>query len=311
LSLPATGLHSFTKVDWLRFRALEPPERVFEAFRDSLGAVGSVLKRTPKAGGWMGYEACDALYLGQMVVGQMAYGGHSQKGWVSLDLTGRGCEWVSDWSAAQDALGGLKSYQNRRVDIALDTFKREVTHETVCEAYHGGLFKTGGRPPKMSQILPSQKEDGRTIYIGDRRMGKFLRAYEKGYQLVKGFSDSVTHLDGVPVADIYRLELELKAKDGDLPDDLIDQRDRYFAGSYPYLQSVLDVEPEIFIQRREKGPQTDLNKALSHLRSQYGSTLYTALVAHHGDISRVWQQICGSTHNQALVDLGVLDVEHE
>jgi DNA relaxase NicK len=122
---------------------------------------------------------------------------------------------------------------------------------------------------------------------------------------------TVTEIDGVPVEDIYRLELELKAKDGPLPTDLIDRRDQYFAGSYPYLQTVLDVKPEVFVQPREKGPQNSLAGMLANIRHQYGNTLFTALMAHQGDISAVWEKIVGHKHNADLLAAGVLLVEHE
>jgi phage replication initiation protein len=150
--------------------------------------------------------------------------------------------------------------------------------------------------------------DGRTIYIGSRSGAKFLRSYEKGLQLANGAS----HIDGVAVADWYRNELELKAKEGPLPEDIIDRRDQYFAGSYPYFQQLLcDVEPEILVNLRDRVPQLELAAALAHVRKQYGRTLFTALHAHHGDISAVWDLIVGRQHCYDLVRAGVLLVDHE
>jgi DNA relaxase NicK len=92
---------------------------------------------------------------------------------------------------------------------------------------------------------------------------------------------------------------------------VIDRRDQYFAGAYPYLGQVLTgVESEALVMRRERGPQLDLALALECIRTQYGSTLFTALTAHHGDIGAVWDRICGKKHNQRLVNAGVLQVDH-
>jgi hypothetical protein len=43
---------------------------------------------------------------------------------------------------------------------------------------------------------------------------------------------------------------------------------------------------------------------------QYGATLYTALHAYEGDIGAVWEKIVGKEHNKALLESGVLMVEH-
>jgi hypothetical protein len=47
------------------------------------------------------------------------------------------------------------------------------------------------------------------------------------------------------------------------------------------------------------------------MKIQYGNSLYTALHAYAGDISAVWSKIVGYKHNQALLEAGVLLVEHE
>lgn len=302
-------------MDWLRFRTTSEIPDALGGVRAVFGSLGTSVSARPRNSGLSGYKQSAALLLGDMHVGMIAYGGEHQRGWVQVDISGRGCEWVADWDQAIDALSCLDRYEARRVDIALDTCKGEVSHEKVLSAYRAGRFNArhAGRPPKMSQILPESVRDGRTIYVGDRTQGKFLRAYEKGFQLIKGnqFADSITHIDGNAVEDMYRLELELKAKDGPLPDDLVERRDQYFSGAYPYLQEVLDVEPEIFSQARERGPQLDMQAALANIRQQYGSTLFTALTAYHGDIGAVWEKIVGHRHNGALLEAGVLLVDHD
>lgn len=305
---------SLTKVDWLGWRTQAEIPQAMEALTSLFGPHGDLLSVKPRKRGYMGFEQAADIRIADMHVGLLAYGGESQKGWLSFNLSGRGCEWVHDWDEASGDLMKLPQFETRRVDIALDTFKREVTHETVLKAYRAGLFATHGRPPKMSQIIPEDPYDGSTIYIGKRDQAKFFRGYTKGYELVSGRKDPdarVTHIDGIPIDDIYRLELELKPKNGPLPLDLIQNRDQYFAGAYPYLQTVLDVEPEIFQQSREKGPQRDMETALAQIRHQYGSTLFTALAAYHGDVGAVMDKIMGKKHNDALLANGVLMVDHE
>jgi len=36
---------------------------------------------------------------------------------------------------------------------------------------------------------------------------------------------------------------------------------------------------------------------LEIMRAQYGNTLFTALVAYHGDIAAVWEKVVGRKHN--------------
>lgn len=303
---------SLTKIDWLGFRTQSEIPAAIEALRGAFGSVGGAVRVKHRKGGWQGYRQSADLCLNDMHIGLMAYGGENQKGWVSVNLSGRGCEWIRDWEEAEDSLTSLPAYESRRVDIALDTFKREVTHEIVVDAYRSGLFTTNGRPPKMNQILPEDPKDGRTVYIGQREQGKFLRAYEKGYELTKDTRGNldITHIDGVNVADIYRVELELKPKVSPLPLDVIDRRDQYFAGAYPFLQNVTECEPEIFRQKREAGPQRDMQAALAQIRYQYGSTLFTALAAHAGDVGAVWDKIVGFKDNETLLQRGVLMVDH-
>ena len=53
-----------------------------------------------------------------------------------------------------------------------------------------------------------------------------------------------------------------------------------------------------------------LSQQLENIRRQYGTTLYTAMMAYEGDISAVWDKIVGNRHNKRLLDAGVMLVEH-
>lgn len=304
---------SLTKVDWFTFRTAGAVGPTCEALRGVFGPLGSCLTVRDRDRGLAGFDRSADLSIADMRVGVLAYGGESQRGWVMVSLTGAGCGWVPDWQEAQEAVAPLPGYELRRVDVALDTVDRSVSHDSVVEAYRAGQFTTRGRPPNMERIEPEDPCGGRTVYVGSRQQGKFFRGYEKGYELAKHFPKHVqpTHIDGVPIGDIYRCEMEFKAKVCSLPVDLIDRRDQYFAGSYPFLEHLLNVEPEIFVQRREQGPQLELKAALAQVRHQYGNALFTALAAYHGDMTAVWDQIVGTRHNNALLEAGVLMVDHD
>lgn len=184
-------------------------------------------------------------------------------------------------------------------------------------------------------MKPERPEDSAIIRVGSRSGNKYLRGYEKGKQLLgpsitaamqndpEGFEWSEWVMKTMPIPapggglvaanvwDWWRLELELKPQTSALPEDVIDRRDQYFAGAYPYLGQVLGgVEAEALVMRRERAPVLELAKALEQVRAQYGDTLFSALTAYQGDIGAVWSKICGRKHNRRLVEAGVLMVEH-
>ena len=138
-------------------------------------------------------------------------------------------------------------------------------------------FITGGKPPELRQIVSSDQHAGRTCYIGSREGAKFLRCYEKGFEVYQkmiaayGFSPEGVKLDGKNLADIYRVELELKPDRCVIPWETIDQRDQYFAGAYPFNAELLpEVEPDVLLRDPKKAPQRELQALLGVIRQQYG-----------------------------------------
>jgi DNA relaxase NicK len=247
-----------------------------------------------------------------MSVGRVDFGGESQRGWVRWNLTGRGCEWVKQWDAIE-AIEALPRAEVRRLDIALTTWHGQVGHDDVVAAHGRGRFRTTGRPPAMQTILSTDPKAGRTCSVGKRGSDKYFRGYEKGFELAgkMALSGEVTHIDGCPVEDIYRCEVELQSESRPIPWECVERRDQYFAGAYPFCADVLPgVEADILSSRPERAPQTDLATALANVRIQYGATLYTALRAYQGDMTAVWDRIVGDGHNADLLAAGVLLVEH-
>lgn len=72
-----------------------------------------------------------------------------------------------------------------------------------------------------------------------------------------------------------------------------------------------DVQPEIMVIDRWLSFMLIMEVVLENIRLQYGSTLFTALVAYYGDIGAVWEKVCGREHNKDLVKAGVLLVDHD
>jgi len=276
--------------------------------------VGQWLRLNHQNHGLLGFQQGAQIVASDMVVGRMDYGGESQKGWVRVDIPGKGCEWMD--FADVSPLEELPSSQIRRLDVALTTWDGEVGHDQVVKAHQEGRFITRGRPPSLTQITSSDERAGRTCYIGQReRSDKFARCYEKGFEMLAKagrLPGLCTHIDGHRIEDIYRCEIELKANNTDIPWEVIERRDQYFAGSYPFFGDVLPgVESDILLRRPERAIQADLAAALENCRIQFGPTLYTALMAYGGDFMAVWDKVVGKTHSQALIEAGVLLVAHE
>jgi len=305
-----------TTIDWLRFRAKAEPRDIIETMRPMFGPLGQHLHFDFQPRGMLGFKHGAKVIMAGVPVGRMDYGGDSQRGWVRVEVPGGGCEWVKEWEAVQE-VEKLPDAQVTRLDIALTTWEGEVTHEAVIDAHTRGRFITGGRPPELTRIEKSDEHSGRTCYVGTReKADKFFRAYEKGKELAAKFSGGmpgqITHINHHRVEDIYRCEVELKAATKPIPWEVIDRRDQYFAGAYPFCADILpDVEPDILAARPERISQMTLSAALDQVRKQFGSTLYTAMHAHQGDIGAVWDLIVGEAHNPRLVEAGVLLVDHD
>lgn len=305
-----------TTVDWLRFRTQAKPLEALEALKPMFGHIGSSLQLKRLERGILGFQEGATINVGDMPLGRMDYGGDSQRGWVRVDLTGKGCEWVRQWDELE-GLERLAGSELRRLDVALTTWDGEMTHEQVVQAHTAGRFITSGRPPSMRQITSSDPRAGRTCEIGKREQSdKFMRCYEKGHELAAKHASRVpgeiTHIDGKKVEDIYRCEVEFKASGTDIPWEVVERRDQYFAGAYPFCADILpNVEADILMRRPQRAPQTELAAALENCRIQFGPTIFTALSAYQGDMTAVWDKIIGFHHSQVLLEAGVLLVEHE
>lgn len=303
-------------VDWLRFRAQAEPRDIVEAMKPMFPEIEREwLKLRFLDRGILGFRQGAELCISGMVVGRMDYGGESQNGWVRTELNAKGCEWVNDWQQV-GGVEDLPSAQIRRLDLALTTWRGEVGHQRVLDAHSAGRFVTRGRPPNLRQIISTDPRAGRTCYIGEReKSDKFMRCYEKGFEMVGKLDrrGNVTEsIDGFKVENIYRCELELKAANAAIPWDVIERRDQYFAGAYPFCADILPgVECDILQRRPERAPQLDLRIALANAKVQFGPILFTALAAYQGDILAVWDKVVGQHHCDSLVDAGVLLVDHD
>lgn len=311
-----------TRPDWLKFRTQSDPWSILEAIRPAFGTVSHLLTlgdATKGKDGWLYRRSI--LMAGDVQLGVIDYDGANQRGWVRVDMPGSGCEWVQDWNVMAGLPGVLKDAQVRRLDIALTTYKGEVTHDLVLQAHARGAFCSGGRNPHYRQVGGSDPRAGRTIYIGQRDAWKFCRCYEKGWEQMRdvpvSLRDAATaiHFDDagwVDPAKVYRVEVELKAQDvKPVPWDALQRPDEYFAGAYPFCAELLPGVEAIKVKAMPTdAPRRALAAALDNCRRSYGGILRAALMAYGGDVERVMSIVTSDDPSPILVAAGVLTVDH-
>ena len=173
-----------TLIDYLRFRFTASPFQALEVVRSALGFVTpDLVDLGGSEKGKDGWQHRRPIIIGgDEVIGWVDYGGESQRGWSRWDMSGAGCSWIDRWDILAQSLPSIGG-ELRRVDVALDFFDGQVSHEDVLSAYDRGLFKKPhvGRSPKLKKVETSCPTDGRTAYIGSRTSSRFIRCYEKGW----------------------------------------------------------------------------------------------------------------------------------
>lgn len=312
-----------TTVDYLKFRTRSNPFEVLEALRPGFGTAADLVELGDPVKGKDGWEHRRHLKMaGDVTIGAIDYGGESQREWVRVDVPGSGCEWVQDWSAIAGIVSVLKEATLRRVDIALTTFDGSVTHEMVVEAHEALQFGSGGRHPHRRVVTSSDARAGRTVYVGNRDGAKFLRAYEKGLEMLqKHVPGSVRSMVNqmefnghglANIEDVYRVEVEFKDADGKvMPWPMLVERDSYFAGAYPFCASLLPGAPERRVQGMpDFGAKMELLAQLEHARRAYGRIFRTAILAYGGDREKVFDMVTAEGPSDRLISAGVLTVAH-
>jgi phage replication initiation protein len=308
-----------TTVDYLRFRTRSNPFEVLESLRRGFGSVGELLSLGDQGKGVDGWTWRRPLFITDIKVGAVDYGGDHMREWVRLDMPGEGCEWVQDWSAIANLVEVLREASLKRLDLALTTYAGQVTHEAVLEAHGRGEFSTGGRHPDYREIKGSDPRAGRTIYVGKREAWKYLRCYEKGWQLLKDCPASFRNeiltiaVDGVGHVDpslMYRVEVEFKDKDKVIPWTAITDRDSYFAGAYPFCASLLPMAtPRKCTGLPDFGTQMTLQRSIDNARRSYGGLVKLLYELHGQDAQKVVDVLMAEKPAQNLIDAGVLTLQ--
>ena len=313
-----------TTIDWFKFRTKSDPFAILEALRPLFGTAGVPDMLTIKTGGkgHDGWKWSADLYIGgDIKVGMIDYGGDSQREWVRVNIPGEGCGWVQDWAAAELLEETLIDSEITRIDIALTTGHGEVTDSMVVSAHAAGKFTNGGRPPEMESWVSSNPKAGKTRYIGSRKYHKFMRCYEKGWELLKTLSETDRNLVSQPgclmqvdvlgmvePGNLYRVELELKNVDKYLPWTVIGRRDEVFAGSYPFCADLLPGVPHWHMQALpDFKPKAALSAGLANCKRSYGGILRALSMAGYSK-DQIWDSILGDEPSQKMIDAGALTI---
>ena len=193
-------------------------------------------------------------------VGSLAYGGESQRGRCMLQITGNGCGLVKDWRGLREFLESLDA-RITRLDLAVDFLEGQYSVDDAVRMHEEGGFTSAGRPPSTAVAGDwLDRVRGRTLYIGKATNGKMLRVYEKGRQL------------GDLASAWVRYEVQLGAKDREIPFDAMTRCDEYFAGCYPALADMIEEAAEAIPTTRTQA-KVSLAHLLQHLKRSYGKVI--------------------------------------
>jgi phage replication initiation protein len=312
-----------TTIDYLKFRTTSDPYKVLEALRPAFGTTGDLLAFGDQVQGKDGWKWRRSVRIaGDVRIAWVDYGGDHMRGVVRFDMSGDGCEWVQDWTALASIGKSLDQCFIKRLDLALTTYAGEVSHDSILAAHDRREFGTGGRHPHYREVKGSDPKAGRTIYVGKREAWKFLRCYEKGWEMLKDIPASVrsqvtaVNVPGIGQVDpgqVYRVEVEFKdADDKVIPWTAITDRDDYFAGAYPFCASLLpNASPARVVGLPSFGAEMALASALDNCRRSYGAVLRAAYEAYGGDANKVMEVLMSERPAQHLVEAGVLTLEHD
>lgn len=178
-------------------------------------------------------------------------------------ITGDGCARVKDWERVYRVLSEELSHcypRITRVDIAYDDHDGRRDTDFARDLYMAGAFAGNGRPPKGQYIDDMDTGQGCTMYVGTRQTGRYLRVYEKGKQL------------GDPNSRWVRWEIELSAKQYDIPLQVLVRARETLAGSYQCLDWISNAK--LIIQTAQKREKIEFQTLCMHGRRSYGKLIH-------------------------------------
>ncbi len=84
-----------TTIDWLCFRTQSNPFETLEKMRPMFGTAFDLVTLNTGLQGKDGWLRAAEIKMVDITLGRIDYDGESQRGWVRVNLTGIGCDWVA------------------------------------------------------------------------------------------------------------------------------------------------------------------------------------------------------------------------
>ncbi|WP_442784013.1 replication initiation factor domain-containing protein [Collimonas fungivorans] len=199
--------------------------------------------------------------------GFVCFGGQRQK--MGITLNGLGCATAAaGWEKRLFDFLTATAIQPQisRIDLAHDDILgKYLSVDWAEEQWHQGGFtsRTGGLPPSIERVgnwhRPTGK--GRTLTIGLRTSGKFLRFYEKGRK--EGDKNSLW----------CRAEFEFKSSDRVIPFDVLLHPSNYFVAGYPCISQFANTDTPERIQVKRETAHIVMDACEENLKGSYGKHL--------------------------------------
>lgn len=199
-------------------------------------------------------------------MGLVCIGG--QRNTILVMLSGKGCSFATEgWERRLYTFltNIAKRAKLTRIDLAHDDFTGEHisvdwAEEQDNNSEKGTGFQNGARKPNVEHKGNWKRPNGRgrTLNIGSRESGMYVRVYEKG------------RAEGDPEDNWQRAEVEFKASDRILPFDMLLAPSEYFMGSYPCFAQLKNELQPAKIESLKKNASISAKAALDTIKHQYG-----------------------------------------
>lgn len=332
-----TPLPQKTKIDTLSFTAQED----FYILQDLLRlSISQDIKFLPRKSGTNGYRDGFNIVLNNQDLGILSYGSNHnvyQDQKPLIEIGGNGKTDKIDWQLFHYYANLLKSPTVKRIDIALDTFNGEISIEQVIEDHKNLKFKATNAPknPKITPygtLQPDGTNPGRTIYIGSLQSSKFIRFYEKAYEIFKrelnnddpnaspttlgikklfanGGEIEIEGFNQDKAIDIrkwVRAEIEFKSGNCEIPLDILVNQDQYFSGAYPYCKEILEMTDGKKPNRLMTEDELSLEVRIKNIKAIAGSLIDDLIILGYSN-DQIIEQLKGNKGaSQKLIRSGIL-----
>lgn len=315
-----------TKIDWFGFTSSAD----LDAVQLLISMVWPDVVFGRKSSGMPGYPDAYFITVDSVQYGLLGTGAEHGRHFVSL--TGTACKTLTDElvQVFYEALtltqlvGGVPvsvfDARISRIDLCFDSYRREITYDDALAAYYEGAFMRpkARRNPELKKVsVSSDRNLGRTMYVGKRDGHVMGRIYEKGLEVFAKLPEEMRLMSEDREGDLcgpvlhaddwLRLEAEFKRVDKDrpLPLEMMLERDAYFSGAYPFFASALGVADGVRPAALKSDFDVDLLAMMHNAKRSYGSLIHslTELGFTPGEVV---DHLSSGRNNDKLVRSGLL-----